>query len=124
MTGGQTDRVQVKTYLAAVSVLLRVAKAVFDRGMREPSGDHEDEALAHWFALRATAQTWLANQSTELCVKDREKFVGGLRFAHEMAHEDGGTVGRVESCPCYMAEQLRQLALLQVADVAGVVNAA
>ena len=120
MTGFQTERVTTKTYLVAVSVLLRIAKAVFDRAMREPFGDTEDSALAHWFALRQVAQMWLATQSTVTGDAQHDRMCRALRFAHEMAHEAIGPVMPVKLCGCLMAADLRTLAGLHILGVAGV----
>jgi hypothetical protein len=126
MTGFNTSKITVPAYTKAVSVLLALASPLFKRAMcKTVEPDIEDKSFEHWHNMRRVAQIWLNNRTTELCRAERERLCGALRFAHMQAHAlpacmGPQTVPLIEHCGCETAARLRDLALLQVADMTGV----
>ena len=113
MTGAQTDRQDPHPYQQAVCLLLKLTPALIIDGLPcAPGRDWGEEAFDAWYDLRRTIEIYNLNRSTLLAPPDRERMVGALRFAHDLAHKQESFTPRTETCPCATAGVLRDLALV------------
>ena len=126
MTGSQTDRINVPAYHTASCILLKLASPIFCRWRECAESDNVETPLfKHWFNLRKVAERFTSRRSMEMSPAEREKLVGALKFAHDLAHDyDPEPAPSVERCGCETASLLVDLAMVMAVSDAEAVHAA
>ena len=118
MTGAQTDRSVPQPYQQAVCLLLKLTPALMAKAMLSEVMCDGEKAFDDWYSIRYIVEIYNRTRSTVLGAPDRERMIGALKFAHDLAHEEMSFTPSVDTCPCHTAGILRDLAkVLEAARV-------
>lgn len=116
MTGSNTDKVQTSLFVCAASIVLKIARPLFDAGSRNGINPDNPKMIA-WQHLRSFVDVFLDRESTRLTVADHRDLNAALRAAHDHAHDVPITGAiPVESCKCEMSSWIAELRAVMKAD--------
>ncbi len=91
MTGANTDRVEIPSYQAAVSALLRIASILFaDAAAVMQKGEAVgDPTFRAWLDCQETAQAFTTRQHTTVVPEDQKRIDSAFEIARQIVIREG-----------------------------------